>query len=93
MKTGADARYRVEENYATGQFCETAAVVYDFSPIRPGGHACNFLQGWRGKLVCVDFGGYKPSFELGVTEIGCMAQSSNSRPQFAFFLYCGKIYE
>lgn len=33
----------------------------------------NFLQGWKGKLVCDDFGGYKASFELGVTEIGCMA--------------------
>jgi len=33
----------------------------------------NFLQDWKGKLVCDDFGGYKASFELGVTEIGCMA--------------------
>ncbi len=35
--------------YATSQFCETAAVVYDFSPSRAGEHARNFLQGWRGK--------------------------------------------
>ncbi|KPZ08125.1 Transposase component, partial [Pseudomonas syringae pv. spinaceae] len=33
--------------------------------------ARNFLQGWKGKLVCDDFGGYKASFELGVTEITC----------------------
>ncbi|EPN39810.1 transposase orf3, partial [Pseudomonas syringae pv. actinidiae ICMP 19096] len=59
--------------YATGQFCETAAVVYDFSPSRAGEHARDFLQDWKGKLVCDDFGGYKASFELGVTEIGCMA--------------------
>jgi len=26
-------------------------------------------------LVCDDFGGYKVSFELGVTEIGCMAHA------------------
>jgi transposase len=52
-----------------------AAVVYDFSPSRAGEHACNFLQGWKGKLVCDDFGGYKASFELGVTEIGCMAHA------------------
>jgi transposase len=61
--------------YATSQFCETAAVVYDFSPSRAGEHARNFLQDWRGKLVCDDFGGYKASFELGVTEIGCMAHA------------------
>jgi transposase len=40
--------------YATSQFCETAAVVYDFSPSRAGEHARNFLQDWRGKLVCDD---------------------------------------
>ena len=61
--------------YATSQFCETAAVVYDFSRSRAGEHARNFLQDWRGKLVCDDFGGYKASFELGVTEIGCMAHA------------------
>jgi hypothetical protein len=61
--------------YATSQFCETAAVVYDFSPSRAGEHARNFLQDWRGKLVCDNFGGYKASFELGVIEIGCMAHA------------------
>ncbi|GBH21459.1 Transposase [Pseudomonas syringae pv. actinidiae] len=61
--------------YATGQFCETAAVVYDFSPSHAGEHARDFLQDWKGKLVCDDFGGYKASFELGVTEIGCMAHA------------------
>lgn len=61
--------------YATSQFCETAAVVYDFSPGRAGEHSRNVLQGWKGKLVCDDFGGYKTSFELGVTEIGCMAHA------------------
>ncbi len=71
--------------YATSQFCETATVVYDVSPSRAGEHARNFLQGWKGKLVCEDFGGYKVSFELGVTEIGCMAMrvasSSNCTPR------------
>ncbi|RMN88168.1 Transposase component [Pseudomonas coronafaciens pv. coronafaciens] len=57
------------------QFCETASVVYDFSPSRAGEHARNFLNDWKGKLVCDDFGGYKASFELGVTEIGCMAHA------------------
>ena len=59
--------------YATSQFSDVAAVVYDFSPSRAGEHARNFLQGWKGKLVCDDLVGYKASFELGVTEIGCMA--------------------
>ncbi len=61
--------------YATNQFSDLAAVVYDFSPSLAGEHARNFLQGWRGKLECNDFGGYKASFELGVTEIGCMAHA------------------
>ena len=61
--------------YATSQFSDVAAVVYDFSPSRAGEHARNFLQNWKGKLVCDDFGGYKASFELGVTEIGCMAHA------------------
>ncbi len=61
--------------YATSQFSDLAAVVYDFSPSRAGEHARNFLQNWKGKLVCDDFGGYKASFELGVTEIGCMAHA------------------
>jgi len=61
--------------YATSQFSDLAAVVYDFSPSRAGEHARNFLAGWKGKLVCDDFGGYKASFDLGVTEIGCMAHA------------------
>ena len=61
--------------YAISQFSDLAAVVYDFSSSRAGEHARNFLQDWKGKLVCDDFGGYKASFELGVTEIGCMAHA------------------
>lgn len=61
--------------YAISQFSDLAAVVYDFSPSRAGEHARNFLQDWKGKLVCDDFGGYKASFEQGVTEIGCMAHA------------------
>ena len=61
--------------YAISQFSDVAAVVYDFSSSRAGEHARNFLQDWKGKLVCDDFGGYKASFELGVTEIGCMAHA------------------
>ncbi len=61
--------------YATSQFSDLSAVVYDFSPSRAGQHARNFLNDWKGKLVCDDFGGYKASVELGVTEIGCIAHA------------------
>ncbi|SER84356.1 Transposase IS66 family protein, partial [Azotobacter beijerinckii] len=49
--------------------------VYDFSPSRAGEHARTFLGDWKGKLVCDDFAGYKACFELGVTEIGCLAHA------------------
>lgn len=61
--------------YASSQFSDLAAVLYDFSPSRAGEHARNFLQDWRGKLVCDNFGGHKASFELGATEIGYMAHT------------------
>lgn len=61
--------------YASSQFSDLAAVVYDFSPSRAGEHARAFLGSWNGKLVCDDFAGYKAGFELGVTEIGCMAHA------------------
>ncbi|WP_040266825.1 IS66 family transposase [Pseudomonas rhodesiae] len=61
--------------YCTTPFSALKAVVYDFSPSRAGEHARNFLSTWKGKLVCDDFAGYKASFELGITEIGCMAHA------------------
>lgn len=61
--------------YATSQFSNLASVVYDFSPSRAGEHARAFLGSWNGKLVCDDFACYKADFELGVTEIGCMAHA------------------
>lgn len=76
LKPGAKKTHRAYVwAYATSQFSDLSAVVYDFSPSRAGEHARNFLHGWSGKLVCDDFGGYKASFELGVTEIGCMAHA------------------
>lgn len=44
--------------YATTASADIRAVVYDFSPSRSGEHARAFLQDWKGKLVCDDFGGY-----------------------------------
>ena len=61
--------------YATISAADIQAVVYDFSPGRSGEYARNFLGDWKGKLVCDDYGGYKASFALGVTEIGCMAHA------------------
>lgn len=61
--------------YCTTPFSNLKAVVYDFAPSRAGEHARTFLGQWQGKLVCDDFDGYKASFGLGITEIGCMAHA------------------
>ena len=55
-------------------------MVFDFADSRGGQHARAFLglpgeQGWRGKPVRDAFSGYKACFELGVTEVGCMAHA------------------
>ena len=61
--------------YAPGAFEDLKAVVYDFCETRAGEHARTFLGTWKGGLVCDDFAGYKASFCLGVTEVGCMAHA------------------
>ena len=61
--------------YATTQFADVRAVVYEFADSRAGEHARAFLGDWRGKLVCDDHSGYKAGFELGITEIGCVAHA------------------
>ena len=61
--------------YAPGVFKDMKAVVYDFCESRAGEHARAFLGAWKGALVCDDFAGYKQSFILGVTEVGCLAHS------------------
>lgn len=61
--------------YATTAFAEISAAVYDFSPGRSDEYPRNFMGAWKGKLVCDDFGGYKASFTLGVTEIGCITHA------------------
>ncbi|VTU41541.1 Transposase (plasmid) [Variovorax sp. RA8] len=68
--------------YCTTSYDDFRAVVFDFAEGRGGQYVRDFLaldaaghQGWRGKLVCDDFSGYKASFELGVTEAGCLAHS------------------
>jgi transposase len=70
-------------SYCTTQYNAMRAVVFDFADSRGGRHVRDFLglpgaerkPGWKGKLVTDDFSGYKACFELGVTEVGCMAHA------------------
>lgn len=70
-------------SYCTTPFNPMQAVVFDFADSRGGQHVRSFLglpgtpdkPGWNGKLVTDDFSGYKACFELGVTEVGCMAHA------------------
>jgi hypothetical protein len=66
--------------YCSTSFRATQAVVFDFADSRSGEHVRKFLGlpgdgSWKGKLVTDDFSGYKACFELGVTEVGCMAHA------------------
>ena len=61
--------------YGTTSYDSLKAVIYDFAQSRAGENARCFLEGWRGKLVCDDFAGYKALFRDGVTEVGCMAHA------------------
>jgi transposase len=70
-------------SYCTTAFNTVKAVVFDFADSRGGQHVRDFLglpgtqdkPGWQGQLVTDDFSGYKACFELGVTEVGCMAHA------------------
>ena len=67
-------------SYCTSSYSALRAVVFDFAKTRGGQHVREFLglpgqERWRGKLVCDDFSGYKACFELGVTEVGCLAHA------------------
>ena len=67
-------------SYCTTAYGTLRAVVFEFAEGRGGHSVRQFLghtgeEGWRGKLVCDDFSGYKACFELGLTEVGCMAHA------------------
>jgi transposase len=70
-------------SYCTTSFNPVKAVVFDFADSRGGQHVREFLRlpgnestpSWKGRLVCDDYSGYKACFELGVTEVGCMAHA------------------
>ena len=61
--------------YVTLQHSPIKAVVYDFAQGRGSEHPNAFLQGFKGKLICDGYNGYKPLFGRGVTEVGCMAHA------------------
>ena len=66
-------------SYSSTAFDSLQAVVYDFAESRAAAHPKGFLDGWRGKLVCDDYSGYKGLFSEGVIEIGCLAHYPESR--------------
>lgn len=62
-------------SYSSTAFDSLRAVVYDFAESRAAAHPKGFLEGWRGKLVCDDYSGYKGLFTEGVIEVGCLAHA------------------
>jgi transposase len=62
-------------SYCSTKFSAMKAVIFDFAESRAGRHADQFLDTWRGTLVCDDYSGYKALFKLGMTEAGCMAHA------------------
>ncbi|WP_436405021.1 IS66 family transposase [Faucicola atlantae] len=61
--------------YVTPQHSPIKAVVYDFAQGRGSEYPNAFLKGFKGKLVCDGYNGYKPLFGRGVIEVGCMAHA------------------
>lgn len=61
--------------YVTPQHSPIKAVVYDFAQGRGSEHPNAFLNGFKGKLICDGYNGYKPLFGRGVIEVGCMAHA------------------
>ena len=61
--------------YVTPKHSPIKAVVYDFAQGRGSEYPNAFLQGFKGKLVCDGYNGYKPLFGRGVIEVGCMAHA------------------
>ena len=61
--------------YVTPQHSPIKAVVYDFAQGRGSEHPNAFLKGFKGKLICDGYNGYRPLFGRGVIEVGCMAHA------------------
>ena len=61
--------------YVTPKHSPIKAVVYDFAQGRGSEYPNTFLQGFKGKLICDGYNGYKSLFGRGVIEVGCMAHA------------------
>ncbi|MEX6455933.1 IS66 family transposase [Moraxella osloensis] len=74
-----DAKGKLKQGYVwayvTPKHSPIKAVVYDFAQGRGSEHPNAFLQGFKGKLICDGYNGYKPLFGRGVIEVGCMAHA------------------
>lgn len=74
-----DAKGKLKQGYVwayvTPKHSPIKAVVYDFAQGRGSEYPNAFLQGFKGKLVCDSYNGYKPLFGRGVIEVGCMAHA------------------
>ena len=74
-----DAKGKLKQGYVwayvTPQHSPIKAVMYDFAQGRGSEYPNAFLQGFKGKLVCDGYNGYKPLFGRGVIEVGCMAHA------------------
>ena len=74
-----DAKGKLKQGYVwayvTPKHSPIKAVVYDFAQGRGSEHPNAFLKGFKGKLVCDGYNGYKPLFGRGVIEVGCMAHA------------------
>lgn len=74
-----DAKGKLKQGYVwayvTPQHSPIKAVVYDFAQGRGSEHPNAFLKGFKGKLICDGYNGYKSLFGQGVIEVGCMAHA------------------
>ena len=74
-----DAKGKLKQGYVwayvTPKHSPIKAVVYDFAQGRGSEYPNAFLKGFKGKLVCDGYNGYKSLFGRGVIEVGCMAHA------------------
>ena len=74
-----DAKGKLKQGYVwayvTPKHSPIKAVVYDFAQGRGSEYPNTFLQGFKGKLICDGYNGYKSLFGRGVIEVGCMAHA------------------
>ena len=74
-----DAKGKLKQGYVwayvTPKHSPIKAVVYDFAQGRGSEYPNAFLKGFKGKLICDGYNGYKSLFGRGVIEVGCMAHA------------------